>query len=96
MNQQQVCEASARWTAWKVIPSLGAPAPRRVGERWVVERTHSWLNAFGRLRRCPERNGQVVDSYLFLAASIIVIQQLLRAAFQTFRWSTRSTTRRLR
>ena len=78
-----------------VIPPLGDPAPGHVGERWVVERTHSWLNTFGRLRRCPERSGQVVDLYLFLAASIIVIQQLLRAAFQTFRWSTRSTTRRL-
>lgn len=79
-----------------VIPPPGAPAPGHVGERWVVERTHSWLNAFGRLRRCPERRAAVVDLYLFLAASIIVIQQLLRAAFQTYRWPTRSITRRLR
>jgi transposase len=79
-----------------VIPPPGEPAPGHVGERWVVERTHSWLNAFGRLRRCPERRAAVVDLYLFLAASIIVIQQLLRAAFHDFRWPTRSTTRRLR
>ena len=72
------------------------PAPGHVGERWVVERTHSWLNAFGKLRRCTERRAAVVDLYLFLAASIVVIQQLLRAAFHTFRWPTRSTTRRLR
>lgn len=78
-----------------VIPPTGDPAPGHVGGRWVVERTHSWLNDFGRLRRCPERKAIIVDLYLFLAASIVVIQQLLRAAFQTFRWSTRSTTRRL-
>jgi transposase len=79
-----------------VIPPSGLPAPGHIGERWVVERTHSWFNAFGRLRRCPERCGAVVTLFLFLAASIIVIQQLLRAAFHGFRWSTRTTTRRLR
>ena len=79
-----------------VIPPTGAPAPGRVGARWVVERTHSWLNDFGRLRRCPERSAPVVGLYLFLAASIIVIHQLLRAAFPTFRWTTRATARRLR
>ena len=79
-----------------VLPPQGPPAAGHVGERWVVERTHSWLNAFGRLRRCPERSAAVVDLYLFLAASIIVIQRLLRAAFPTFRWPTRATTRRLR
>ena len=79
-----------------VLPAPGNPAAGSVGERWVVERTHSWLNDFGRLRRCPERRAAVVDLYLFLAATIIVIQHLLRAAFHDFRWPTRSTTRRLR
>lgn len=79
-----------------VLPPGGAAAPGSVGERWVVERTHSWLNAFGKLRRCTERRAAVVDFFLFLAASIVIIQQLLRAAFPTFRWPTRSTTRRLR
>jgi transposase len=79
-----------------VLPPSGAAAPGSVGERWVIERTHSWLNAFGKLRRCTERHAAVVNLYLFLAASIIVIQQLLRAAFPTFRWPTRSPTRRLR
>jgi transposase len=79
-----------------VLPATGGPAAGSVGERWVVERTHSWLNAFGRLRRCPERSAAVVDLYLFLAATIIVIQQLLRAAVHTYRWPTRPTTRRLR
>ena len=79
-----------------VIPPTGHPAPGHVGERWVVERTRSWLNAFGKLRRCSERRAEVVDLYLFLAATVVLIQQLLRAAHHTFRWPTRSTTRRLR
>jgi transposase len=79
-----------------VLPPTGAAAPGHVGERWVVERTHSWLNAFGKLRRCTERHAAVVEMYLFLAASIVVTQQLLRAAFHDFRWPTRTTTRRLR
>jgi transposase len=79
-----------------VIPPTGDPAPGHVRERWVVERTHSWLNAFVKLRRCTERTAHVVNLYLFLAASIVVIQQLLRAAFHPFRWPARSSTRRLR
>lgn len=79
-----------------MIPPYGLPAPGHVGERWMVERIHSRLNAFGRLRRCPERRAEVVDLLLFLAAIVVVIQQLLRAALQTLRWPTRSTTRRLR
>lgn len=79
-----------------VLPASGKPAAGSVGERWVVERTHSWLNDFGRLRRCPERRAAVVQLYLFLAATIIVIRMLLRAAVQDFRWPTRSISRRLR
>ncbi|MCA9878843.1 MAG: transposase [Thermomicrobiales bacterium] len=78
-----------------VRPASGAPVAGSVGARWVVEGTHSWPNDFGRLRRCPERRAAVVDLYLFLAATIVVIRLLLRAAFPTFRWLTRTTTRRL-
>jgi hypothetical protein len=37
--------------------------------RWVAERTHSWMNGYGKLRRCTERNPRVVDFYLYLAAA---------------------------
>jgi transposase len=79
-----------------VLPAPGIAAAGSLGERWVVERTHSWLNGFGRLRRCPERRAAVVVLYLFLAAAIIVVRMLLRAAVHDFRWPTRSTSRRLR
>lgn len=61
-----------------------------------MERTHSWLNDVGRVRRCPERREIVVDLYVFPAASIIVIQQSPQVAAQTYRWPTRSATFRLR
>ncbi|TFV64469.1 IS5 family transposase [Geodermatophilus sp. DF01-2] len=46
------------------IAHRGEPAPIQVGKRWVVERTHSWLNDFGRLRRCTERRRACVDANL--------------------------------
>jgi transposase len=36
------------------IAHRGTPTPIQVGKRWVIERTNSWLNDFGRLRRCTE------------------------------------------
>lgn len=71
----------------------GGPMP--LGERWVVERTHAWMNAFGKVRRCCERRGTVVDFYLFLAATIVTVRLLIRRAQPTFRWPTRPITKRL-
>jgi transposase len=72
----------------------GGPVP--LGERWVVERTHAWMNAFGKVRRCTERRGTVVDFYLWLAAAIVTVRLLITRARETFRWLKRPTTKRLR
>jgi hypothetical protein len=37
------------------IAVKGAPAPIQVGRRWPVERTHSWMNGYGKLRRFTDR-----------------------------------------
>ncbi len=37
------------------IARKGVPVPIQAGKRWVVERTHSWRNGFGKLRRCTEK-----------------------------------------
>jgi transposase len=71
----------------------GGPIP--LGERWVIERTHAWMNSFGRVRRCTERTAAVVDFYLWLAATIVNARLLIGRARATFRWPTRPTTRRL-
>ena len=78
------------------IARKGLPAPLQAGQRWVVERTNSWMNDYGKLRRCTERAGAVVDFYLFLAAAFVTVRALLREARQRFRWPGRPTTRRLK
>jgi hypothetical protein len=78
------------------IARKGVPAPTQAGARWVVERTHSWMNGYGKLRRCTEKRRSVVDFYLFLAAALVVLRQLIQRARLRYRWPARPTTRRLK
>jgi transposase len=78
------------------IARKGVPAPIQAGARWVVERTHQWMNGYGKLRRCTEKCRPVVDFYLFLAAALVVLRQLIHRARRRYRWPTRPTTRRLK
>jgi transposase len=78
------------------IARKGIPAPLQAGTRWVVERTHSWMNGYGKLRRCTEKRAAVVDFYLFLAAALVVLRQLIQRARARYRWPSRPTTRRLK
>src|SRR3954471_6112358 len=78
------------------IAHRGEPAPIQVGKRWVVERTNSWLNDFGRLRRWTERRQACVDAYLALAAAIVTVRALCRAAWRRYRWDTRPRSPRIR
>lgn len=78
-----------------VIARKGVPTPLQVGRRWVVERTQSWMNGYGKLRRCTEKRATVVRFYLALAAALVVTRCLIREARTRFRWQGRPTTRRL-
>jgi len=78
------------------ISRRGRPAPVQVGRRWVVERTNSWLNGFGRLRRCTERRRSCVEAYLALATAIVTLRALLRAAWYRYRWDDRPRSPRIR
>ena len=78
------------------IARTGMPAPIQVGVRWVVERTHAWMNGYGKLRRCTETTGARVDFYLFLAATFVVTRMLIQRARTRYRWPGRPTTRRLK
>ena len=78
------------------IARKGVPAPIQAGSRWVVERAHQWMNGYGKLRRCTEKRQSVVDFYLFLAAALVVIRQLIQRARLRYRWPSRPTTRRLK
>ena len=75
------------------IAHKGAKAPIRAGQRWHVERTNAWHNAFNRLQRCYERHRIVIDAYFDLADTIITIRNLIRRAWTTYRWDTRPTRR---
>ena len=78
------------------IARKGVPAPVQAGRRWVVERTHAWMNGYGKLRRCTERDGEIVDFYLYLAAAFVVVRRLIQQARTRYRWATRPTTKRLK
>jgi hypothetical protein len=78
------------------IARKGTPAPLQATRRWPVERTHSWMNGYGKLRRMTDRDATVVDFYLYLAAALVVIRQLIQRARKRYRWDTRPTTKRLK
>ncbi len=75
------------------ISRKGVPAPIQVGQRWVVERTNSWVNGYGKLCRCTERDGTIVDFYLYLAAALLTVRRLIQRARTLYRWDTPPTHR---
>ena len=78
------------------IARKGVPAPVQAGKRWVIERLHGWMNNYGKLRRCTDRDGAVVDFYLYLAAPLVVVRQLIQRARALYRWYSRPATRHLK
>ena len=75
-----------------VISAKGQPL--QAGARWVVERTNSWhTRGFKKLGICTERRGRVVEAFIALANAVIIIRRLIREAWTTYRWDTRSTRR---
>ena len=55
---------------WESLPSSPPATPNTAavwGHRWFVERTISWLHAFGRLRRRLDRLTEIQDAFLQFA-----------------------------
>jgi transposase len=78
------------------ITPRGVSVPVQAGRRWVVERDNSWLNDYGRLRRCTERRRACVEAFLALAIAIVTVRALLREAWRRYRWDTRPQSPRTR
>lgn len=78
------------------IAARGAKTPIQTGGRWVVERTNSWMNNFGKLRRCTERRRAAIEFFLALAAAIITVRCLLQRSWPLYRWNTRPRNPRIR
>ncbi|MFE7046257.1 IS5/IS1182 family transposase, partial [Streptomyces atratus] len=64
-------------------------APIQAGQRWHVERTHAWQNAFQRLARCYERRTTVINAFFDLADTVITVRSMIRQAWTTHRWDER-------
>jgi len=78
------------------IAHKGTPAPIQAGRRWPVERTHSWMNGYGKLRPMTDRDPAIVEFYLYLAAAFVTVRALIQRARHRYRWDTRPTTKRLK
>jgi len=76
------------------IAHKGDKAPIQAGQRWHVERTNAWHNAFNRLQRCYERDEDVIDAFFDLADAIITVRRLIREAWILYRWDARPAHRR--
>jgi transposase len=75
------------------IAQKGVKAPIQASQRWHVERTNAWHNAFNRLQRCYERRENVIDAFFDLADAIITIRSLIRQAWTSYRWDGRPSRR---
>jgi transposase len=62
------------------IARKGIKAPIQASQRWQVERTNAWHNAFNRLQRCYERRETVIDAFFDLADAITTLRSLIRKA----------------
>ncbi|MFE2940911.1 IS5 family transposase [Streptomyces sp. NPDC059255] len=75
------------------IAHKGEKAPLQATQRWQVERTHAWQNAFHRLARCYERRLHVINAFFDLADAVITVRSLTRRAWTTHRWDNRPIRR---
>lgn len=75
------------------IAHKGEKAPIQASQRWHVERTNAWHNAFNRLQRCYERREVVIDDFFDLADAILTVRSLIRQAWTPCRWDSRPARR---
>jgi transposase len=75
------------------IARKGVKAPVQATQRWHIERTNAWHNAFNRLQRCYERKEDVIHAFFDLADAIITLRSLIRQAWTLYRWDTRPARR---
>ena len=80
-----------------IPPVAGRPGrPRRRPESVLGDKAYDSRAVRRELRRCTEKGGKVVDSYLHLAAVLVTLRMLIRRATKRYRWDRRPTTRRLK
>jgi IS5 family transposase len=61
------------------IARRGIESKERLGRhRWVVERTHSWLNRYRRLKIRYERRADIHLAFLLIGCALICLKQFHR------------------
>ncbi len=75
------------------IARRGTPAPITAGQRWVVERTTAWTDAYKKLVWGTERRAAVIAFWMNFSAAIIVVGRLVREGWRRYRWDTRPPRR---
>lgn len=83
LTRQRLAERGMRGA----IAARGAPLT--AGQRWLVERTHAWINACKKLAWCTERRSVVGAFWLAFAAVIIIVRRLIREGWTRYRWDDR-------
>jgi hypothetical protein len=69
--------------------------PAQLAPRRAADPT-AWITSYRRCARDTERDAKIVDFYLYLAATLVTIRQLIQQARSRYRWHTRPATKRLR
>ena len=75
------------------IAAKGTPMPIAADQRWVVERTNAWSNAYKKLVWCTERRAAVIAFWITFSMVIMVVGRLIRQAWTRYRWDTRPRRR---
>jgi hypothetical protein len=81
------------WTTWASparSPVRAPPPPIQAGRHWPIERTDSWINGYGKLRRITDRNAKAVEFYLYLAAAFVTVRELIQRVRRRYRRDPRS------
>jgi hypothetical protein len=64
---------------WPLTPGdPDRPMPMRLGLRWIVEATNSWLANYGQLRRNTDRCNRHRQAALSLAITIMITIKLIK------------------
>ena len=83
-----------RLAAYGVVGDIsrrGTTAPIAATGRWIIERTHAWMNALRKLVWCTERKTTVVHFWLAFASVVIIVRRLIREGWSRYRWDGRPT-----
>lgn len=75
------------------ISPRGKPAPVAASGRWVIERTHAWMNAFKKLVWGTERRVRVVRFWVAFASVVVIVRRLIRHGWTCYRWDGRPNRR---